>query len=152
MKIQAKTISTPVGIFPAPLNPHFQTELEKCETKEDLFAIVVETNGFINPDAINEVVVRGWYSEYVDFANAEFDKKKQRHYENRLESQRLMQRTRLIIAVICTTLFTACGISEEERKQAMNKRIAQRQQNKEYQANQIRVDSLKKANPDIKFN
>lgn len=69
MEIQAKTISTPAGAFPAPLDPHFANELAKCDTKEDLFQLVETRQGFIVPDAINEVVVRGWYNDYFKWSN-----------------------------------------------------------------------------------
>ena len=69
MEIKAKTISTPAGVFPAPLDPHFAKELAKCDTKKDLFQLVETREGFIVPDAMNEVVVRGWYNDYFKWSN-----------------------------------------------------------------------------------
>jgi len=66
MKIKAKFIITPVGFFPAPLHPAFPDELANCETNIDLFELV-EQNGFVNPDALNEVEIRNLYPEYVDW-------------------------------------------------------------------------------------
>lgn len=63
MKLVAKSIKTPVGYFASPMNPGFTKTLEKCETNEDLFALV-EENGFINPDAFNEINARGLYFDY----------------------------------------------------------------------------------------
>ena len=66
MELVAKTIDTPVGVYPAPLNPAFFKELKKCKTNEDLFKLV-EPNGFINPDALNEVKARELLGEYQDW-------------------------------------------------------------------------------------
>lgn len=63
MKITPKIIKTPIGNFKDVLNPHFKEELEKCNTNEDLFALV-EYKGFINPDAFQEVISRSLYFEY----------------------------------------------------------------------------------------
>lgn len=63
MKSLAKTIKTPVGTYAAPLHPGFEEKLAKCSSDQDLFGMV-ETNGFIDPDAFNEVRARGLYDEY----------------------------------------------------------------------------------------
>ena len=59
-------METPYGYFPAPMSPAFTTALAKCEKDEDLFALV-EENGFINPDAFNEVNARGLYFKYKEW-------------------------------------------------------------------------------------
>lgn len=63
MKLQAKSIKTPAGYFPAPINPAFTNQLESCQTNEDVFKLV-EQDGFINPDAFNEVNKRRFYPDY----------------------------------------------------------------------------------------
>nr|BDD48405.1 hypothetical protein 10 [Balneolaceae bacterium] len=64
MKVKAQTARTPVGAYPAPLDPNFHKQMEECETKEDLFALIISDKGFVCPDALNEVVARGLYQEY----------------------------------------------------------------------------------------
>ncbi len=66
MKTKAKKIKTPLGFFPAPLSPGFKKQIESFTTNEELFAIV-EHNGFINPDAFNEVLARDLYPEYIKY-------------------------------------------------------------------------------------
>jgi hypothetical protein len=63
MKPLSKFIKTPVGNFRFPLSPGFIKDLEKCETNEDLFKLV-ESNGFINPDAFTEIISRRLYYHY----------------------------------------------------------------------------------------
>lgn len=63
MKPIAKTVNTPAGKFPFPMNPAFKEDLELCQTNEDLFELV-EWHGFINPDAFSEVMARGLISDY----------------------------------------------------------------------------------------
>ena len=64
MELVAKTIKTPVGAYPAPLDPYFVTVLAACQNDEDLFQLVETKQGFINPDALNEVEARGLYADY----------------------------------------------------------------------------------------
>lgn len=71
MKPIQKTAPTPIGNIPAPMSPRFEKDLEKCETNEDLFEIV-EDNGFINPDAFNEVCARGLYIDYQQWKKKKF--------------------------------------------------------------------------------
>ena len=68
----AKTIDTPVGIYPAPLHPGFAKQLSLCQTNEDLFKLVCGPtgSGFVNPDALNEVFARYLYSEYLVWKKA----------------------------------------------------------------------------------
>jgi len=68
MKIKGKIIKTPVGEYQSPLNPHFKEILSNCNTVEDLFNIV-EYQGFIDPDAFNELIVRGLCSQYKEWKN-----------------------------------------------------------------------------------
>jgi len=68
MKSLAKDIDTSIDKLSFSLNPRFKDKLEKCETKEDLFRLV-EENGFVCPDALREVEIRGWYKEYRAWRN-----------------------------------------------------------------------------------
>jgi hypothetical protein len=68
MKMLAKIVKTPIGILPAPLNPNFIKKLEKCKNKYDLFKIVV-TNGYICPDAFNELETRNLILEWQKYNN-----------------------------------------------------------------------------------
>jgi hypothetical protein len=61
-----KHTATPYGKFKGPLSPSWSSELEKCKSEEDLFALVMPT-GFINPDAFNEVQARGLYPKYCEW-------------------------------------------------------------------------------------
>ena len=66
MKLKAKTIWTPCGTMSAPFNPNFGKILENCKTNEDLFALV-DVNGFIDSDALNEVCARDLYNDYQNW-------------------------------------------------------------------------------------
>ena len=63
MKPKAKFIDTPVGRYDAPLNPCFIKKLKECKCNEDLFALV-DVDGFIDPDAFNEVISRNIIDKY----------------------------------------------------------------------------------------
>jgi hypothetical protein len=75
MKPKAKKIKTPLGFFPAPLNPGFKKQIESFTSNEELFQIV-EVNGFINPDAFNEIIARDLYPEYIKFKNNKINGRK----------------------------------------------------------------------------
>ena len=60
-----KSTPTPVGRFAGHMSPAWPTELAKCKSNEDLFALV--DTGFINPDALNEVRARGLYQEFLEW-------------------------------------------------------------------------------------
>lgn len=66
MEVKAKSIDTPIGRLRGPMSPGFAAELAKCNTNEELFELV-EHNGFINPDAINEVWARRLGYEYAQW-------------------------------------------------------------------------------------
>ena len=70
MKVEARSIKTPIGYYLSPLNPSFVKELEECQTNEDLFKLV-DVNGFINPDAFNEVNARNLYGDYCRWKKGE---------------------------------------------------------------------------------
>lgn len=63
MEPVAETIETPVGVMRTPLHPGWPGKLARCSTNEELFALV-DVNGFIDPDALNEVLARRLYGEY----------------------------------------------------------------------------------------
>jgi len=48
-----------------PFNPFWRCTVALCATKEEIFE-EVEPDGFINPDALNEVTAQGLYTEYLD--------------------------------------------------------------------------------------
>ena len=77
MKSIAKTVNTPAGKFPFPMNPAFKEDLALCQTNEDLFELV-EWHGFINPDAFTEVMARGLvpdYEKWKETKNSKLTKK-----------------------------------------------------------------------------
>ena len=69
MKAKAETIETPVGRLRAPLHPGWPRKLAGCATELDLFALV-EVGGFVDPDALNEVLARKAYGRYVAWKSA----------------------------------------------------------------------------------
>ena len=70
MDAKAKTVETPIGDFPFPMDPAFTDHLANCKTDEDLFKLV-ECNGFINPDAFTEINARGLYFKYKKWKEEE---------------------------------------------------------------------------------
>lgn len=66
MKPYATRIDTPIGRIEAPLDPCFATDLHRCKTNVDLF-LLVERGGYIYPDALNEIMVRGLYNNYLQW-------------------------------------------------------------------------------------
>lgn len=63
-------VKTPVGIFRGPLSPKFEDRLKDCRSDEDLFSLV-DCRGFIDPDALNEVLARNLYPEYKKWQKKE---------------------------------------------------------------------------------
>jgi hypothetical protein len=57
---------TPYAIYKGPLSPSWRSDLAKCKSEEDLFALVMPI-GFINPDALNEVRARKLYRKYCEW-------------------------------------------------------------------------------------
>lgn len=67
---KVKKTETPIGNLAGPISPAWQWELIECESREDLYQKVDES-GFINPDALNEVVARSLYSEYQPYKESQ---------------------------------------------------------------------------------
>jgi len=65
-KTPSQFIETPVGLRYH--RPGWTETLAKCETDEDLFALVRQNN-FIDPDALSEVLHRGLYWDYEEWVH-----------------------------------------------------------------------------------